>query len=90
MQNIKKDLDRIMQTGQYTFQPGDTSGSMIVTTLHFETASTGLSPDIDGPHTFQIEWKSEQISNFITQLGFHNKDQDMEHQIEHFLFINEV
>ena len=78
-----------MQTGRFTFHVNSTEGSMVWTTLQFET---GSGTDTSGKHSFHVEWRSEQISSFITQLGFQDQgeDQDMDQQIKAFLLINEV
>lgn len=89
-QNIKKDLEGVMKTGRFLFDPGSTGMSAMHTSLQFETTTgSGSTPDVNGR---SVLWTSEQISNFITQLGFHSRDEDaaMDQQIKMFLCVNEV
>ncbi len=91
-QNIKKDLECLMKTGEFIFQANASDGYTIRLTLQFEASSSDSSPDPHIHHAFHVEWNSEQISSFLTQLGFHDhgEDPEMDQQIDTFLHINEV
>ncbi len=91
-QNIKKDLEYVMKTGEFVFQANASDGYTIRLTLQFEASSSDSSPDLLIHRAFHVEWNSEQISSFLTQLGFHDhgEDPEMDQQIDTFLHINEV
>ena len=93
LQSIRKDLDRVMQSGSFTFKSSEGQGSgRVIATLQFVTS---LDPPSDGNNQLVLpdEWRPEKISNFVTQLGFldqGDKDLEMCQQIKQLLHINEV
>ena len=93
LQSIKKDLDRVMQAGSFSFKFNQAQGfGRVIATLQFCTV---LDPTSDGSkqHVIHDEWRPEKISNFVTQLGFHDQgdqDSEMSQQIKQLLLINEV
>ena len=90
LQSIRKDLDRVMQAGSFTFKCSEEQGSgRVIATLQFETS---LDPG-NGQLVLPDEWRPEKISNFVIQLGFldqGDKDSEMSQQVKQLLSINEV
>ena len=94
LENIKEQFSCILQTGFYRFSLSSAVMTDIVhmeLLLQFQTSKGATSEDL---HTISVEWKTERISSFITQLGFlDRKEQEGEsfgRNVKHFLRLNEV
>lgn len=96
LENVAKELDCIISTGNYLFQTPDTSSRGPELILEYSPSQqfTSLSQpsNQEDPELGMNKqrWNSEQIGDFVRKLGFLDSEQDGGDKIKHFLHVNEV
>ena len=98
LENVDKELDCIIATGNYLFLTLE-NGSLC---LKLEYNPSHQFFPLCSPSSFQLSnltdsdavvkqrWNSEQISDFVRKLGFLDREEEGGDKIKHFLHINEV
>jgi len=101
IENIAKELDCIIATGNYLFLTPDTSSSWGELMLEYSPPRLHQfpPPSLPSSQPSSLEdqdvvnmqrWNSEQISDFVRKLGFLDTEQEVGDKIKHFLHVNEV
>ena len=104
LQNVASDLERIFQTGHYSFiipeniaEPGKVQltykpspkRAVVVTDELPSEEQTSIDPNLDDD-VKEETWDSEQTSNFARKLGFLDSEKAGGEMVKPFLHINEV
>ena len=98
LENVAKELDSIISTGNYLFLTPDTSSSgaeLIIeynpSTLHQFPPHTLLTPIQPSSSDDNMQrWNNEQINDFVRKLGFLDSEKEGGNKIKDFLHVNEV
>jgi len=95
---VARELDCIIATGKYLFQPPDASsrGAELILeyspSQQFTPTSLSQPPNLEGPELGinMQHWNTEQIGDFVRKLGFLDTEKEGGDKIKNFLHVNEV
>ena len=102
LENVAKELDCIITTGNYLFLTPDASSSGAELMLEYSPSplhqfvppppflSSQPSSLKDQDVVNMQRWNSEQISDFVRKLGFLDAEKENGNRIKDFLHVNEV
>ena len=98
LENVAKELDCIISTGNYLFQTPDTSSRGAELILEYSPSQQFTPTSLSQPSNLEDpelgmntqRWNSEQIGDFVRKLGFLDTEKEGGDKIKNFLHINEV
>lgn len=93
LENVAQELGCIIETGYYTFQCGEEKGGEFQRFLEYDIHASPSSSEHEqegqsGGNLHQVK-NSEQVRDFLTKLGFLNRD-DKAERVKDFLHLSQV